>query len=108
MMYLLLQFDPTHGERRSEIMAGAHMLLLALLTAATLQNFSMDTYRLEDVRNYDEFFTLIDSCSDGEIYLGMLANSYLLRDVKQEPDYIWYDDGHIQYFNKDTSGGNAL
>ena len=85
-------------------------MVLAFTTLLTIRNFKTTKYNTEDIENYQKVYSILDSYSNAEkeMYIGMLANGWLLKNDLIEPENIWFNDGHTEYFNTNTEGGSRI
>ncbi len=74
------------------------VLLLCLATTITFVHFDKINYSEEDVKNFVELDSIIDSHKEEKIYLGINSTQYMLNRDIWESDDIWFNDGQIEYF----------
>ncbi len=92
-------------ESKLGIMQVIILTLLVIVTLGTYRNFGLPRYTMEDVDNYNRLYATLDKYSDGLMYVGMGATGWLLKTGIEEPENVYFNDGHIEYFNTDTRGG---
>lgn len=84
-------------------------LVIFLLTAAAFcsvmfANFKYVIFNLDDVMRYADAWETIRQYDDGSpIYLGMVASNYMADEANAYKDYIYYDDGQVEYFNSSVN-----
>ena len=107
VLLLLTGFD---FSEKKEFLTSTLLMVLAFTTLLTIRNFKTTKYNTEDIENYQKVYSILDSYSNAEkeMYIGMLANGWLLKNDLIEPENIWFNDGHTEYFNTNTEGGSRI
>lgn len=76
------------------------VLLLCFTTTITYTHFGRTYYSRDDIKNYVELDSIIESHSGEKMYLGMNSTQYMLNRNIWESEDIWFNDGQIEYFNQ--------
>ena len=94
---------PSWTELRRSLMT--FMVCCAALCSFMLGGFYYHKFSLQDICNYAEAWQTISQYDNGTpMYLGMTASNYLADSANTGKEYIYFDDGHIEYQNKELSG----
>ncbi len=84
------------------------VICCAAFCSLILGQFNYRTFDLKDIRGYSELWGTIQQYDNGKpMYLGMVSSIYLTGSRNPDKDYIYFDDGHIQYQVK-TSPHNKI
>ncbi len=96
-------------EQQTAQSAVRSILVLALCVSAllTYRNFTYEPYTQEDEQAYTALDQVIREHEDETIYLGMNATQYLVKEDLWEPENIYFNDGHMEFFDRDFTD-NAL
>ena len=106
ILYLLTCIKPK--QKNKEIIHSTMLTILAVMTVGTIHHFQLAHYTVEDIENYDAVYSVLDQHLSGQMYLGMGTTGWLIKNGLVEPENIFFNDGHVEYFNTDTTGGSVL
>ncbi len=108
IMLCLLSFLARKGERINKTANSAFLAILSLITLGVLGNFYFDKYQMEDIKDIESVYSILDEHKDDEMYIGIAATGWILKEGLTEPENIWFNDGHVEFFNTNTAGGPSF
>lgn len=95
-------FGDSYVKGKNQAIKQALIVLgLCISAAISYRNFSYEEFSEEDARCYTELYEIIQQYEDECIYLGMNSTQYLLQNDLWEPENIYYNDGHMEFFARD-------
>lgn len=77
------------------------LISVCIASVITFFNFNYNQYTKNDIAAYTEMNEIISAHADQRMFLGMNATWYLLNENLWETENIYFDDGHLEYFNVD-------
>ena len=96
---LILQGVP--GIRSSSIgpfYSNLAMALCILITITMQMQFDVVKYSRDELSQYSELYSFIDTYSSQDIFVDKEGTGYFLKHEQEVADAAYYDDGHITYF----------
>lgn len=108
-IYAWLKFfggDWARGKNQA-IKYASLVLGLCISAFVSYTNFTYEEFTEEDGTSYTALYDTIQEYEDECIYLGMNSTQYLLENNLWEPENIFFNDGHMEFFARDFTD-NAL
>ncbi len=107
MLYLMSLIN-RNEKIRSKTADSAFIAVLALITLGVFGHFHFDKYQMRDIKDIGAVYSILDEHKDEEMYIGIAATGWMLKEGLIEPDHIWFNDGHTEFFNTNTAGGPSI
>lgn len=108
IMLCLLSFIKRKFENRTQTANSVFLAVLALITLGVIGNHYTDKYQTEDIKNIGSVYSILDEHKDEEMYIGIAATGWILKEGLAEPKNIWVNDGQTEFFNTYTAGGPSF
>ena len=93
--------------RNCELKNALLVLGICISAAISYTNFAYEEFTEEDGASYTALDDMIRQHEDECIYLGLNSTQYLVERNLWEPENIFFNDGHMEFFDRDFTD-NAL
>lgn len=84
------------------------ILALCIASLLTYNNFTYEPYTENDDQMYTELQEVIREHQDEVIYLGMNSTQFLVSEDLWEPENIYFNDGHMEFFDRDFTENQLI